>query len=72
MKIFLSQDNIRPGNEWFRRRNQPLTPEMAKADYEALHRAIDHSYGDGRHTAVDKMSYLRNWVGKVVQSHVEL
>lgn len=72
MKIFLTKDNIQPGNEWFLRRNQPLTPEMAKADYEALHRIIDRSYGDERDTPVNKMSYLRNWVEKVVQSHVKL
>lgn len=72
MRVFISKDNIQPGNEWFLHRNRPLTPEMVTADFEALHRAIDHSYGGERPTPEREEKSLRNWVGKVVQSHVDL
>lgn len=72
MRVFLSKDNIRPGNEWFLERDRPLTLDMVKADHVALHRAIDVSYGFDDVAPEQQKTIISSWVEKVVQNHQEL
>lgn len=72
MRIFLSKDNIQPGNEWFLERDRALTPEMVEADYEALLRAIDVSYGTDDAETGQHKTVISSWVEKVVQKQQDL
>lgn len=72
VRLFLSKDNIVPGNEWFLRRERPLTPEMVKADFEALHRVIDLAFGEEKLEPDFEKTTARNWVEKVVKGHEDV